>query len=58
LVDGYVRDVLRKDSPDYNNRKRHLDWWEKNIGHLLLAEVTPAVIAKYRDKLLSEPVAV
>lgn len=56
LIDRYARDVLRQDSPDVDNRKRQLVWWKGKIGHLTLADITPALIAEHRDKLLKEPI--
>ena len=28
-----------------------LTWWKTQLGHCVLAEVTPALIAEYRDRL-------
>src|SRR5215470_7117967 len=28
-----------------------LNWWKKRLGHYVLADITPALIAEYRDKL-------
>lgn len=33
-----------------------LDWWIDKIGAYGLADITPAVIAKYRDELLQTPI--
>jgi integrase len=32
-------------------RWRHLTWWKDHIGDRLLADVTPSLLAEYRDKL-------
>jgi integrase len=32
-----------------------LDWWNNTVGTLALADITPAVIAEHRQKLLTEP---
>src|SRR5262249_5604688 len=28
-----------------------LNWWKKRLGHSVLADITPSLIAEYRDKL-------
>jgi integrase len=55
LIDRYIQDVLpaRKDYPD---RKTQLTWWKEQLGNYALADVTPPLLAEYRDKLTSEPV--
>jgi len=55
LLDRYQRDELGK----HNQRARHdrapiLAWWRESIGVRLLADVTPALIAEHRDRLLNE----
>lgn len=55
LLDRYQRDELSKHTP----RARHdrapiLAWWRESIGVRLLADVTPALIAEHRDRLLNE----
>ena len=50
MIDRYSKDVLpsKKSAKD---QKRHLEWWQGAIGDYLLADVTPALIVEYRDKL-------
>ncbi len=52
LVERYVKDVLptktKKLSTDQLNQ---LNWWKKNIGEHLLADITPALIVEFRDQL-------
>lgn len=50
LVDRYVKDVLpaKRDSV---NQTRQLRWWKEQLGSYVLADVTPALLAEYRDKL-------
>ncbi len=52
LVDRYIRDVtpIRNDA---QKRTAHLEWWKSQIGAYTLADITPALIAEYRDLLLS-----
>jgi integrase len=36
---------------------QHLDYWERQLGHLRLSEITAAAIARYRDELAETPLA-
>ena len=50
LIDRYTRDVL----PSKRSRVKQaaqLGWWKEQIGAYALADVTPALIAEFRDKL-------
>jgi integrase len=52
LVDRYLRDTLPKKSEVMQSDQwRHLNWWKDKIGDHLLADVTPSLLAEYRDKL-------
>lgn len=55
LVDRYVEKVLPQKPRSNYEQKYQLEWWKLQIGHLSLADVTPAVVAEQRDKLLSNP---
>jgi len=52
LVDRYISDVLpgKRPSTAYNQRYQ-LRWWKAHLGHYALADVTPALLVEYRDKL-------
>ena len=52
LVDRYLRDEAPKKRSEAN-RILHLNWWKEAIGDQTLADVTPAVVAENRDKLLA-----
>lgn len=55
LVDRYLEQTKAKRDSAYYERKRHLlSWWKQKLGDYTLAQVTPALIAEYRDKLLHE----
>ena len=57
LIDRYIRDVLpTKSEASQRIQKPQLEWWKAQIGVYLLADVTPSLIAEYRDKLLRTPV--
>ncbi len=51
MIDRYVRDVLPTKPKNAIDQKRQLNWWKDEIGSYSLADVTPALIAEYRDKL-------
>lgn len=54
LVDRYSREIMpRKKS--IKSQERQLEWWKDRLGHLTLADVTPAVLTGVRDTLLTEP---
>lgn len=53
MVDRYIKDVLPSKPKNSSNTKRNLLWWKSKIGSYTLAEVTPALIAQYRDQLLN-----
>lgn len=52
LVTRYCKEIL----PQYSDRERQerkakLEWWNKGLGYLLLADVTPSAITEYRNSL-------
>ena len=52
MVDRYIRDILpHKSHSSIYMQTLQLTWWKKRLGHCVLADVTPALIAEYRDKL-------
>lgn len=51
LVDRYIRETLPKKPKSERKQKAQLLWWKQEIGHSLLADVTPALLAEKRDKL-------
>jgi hypothetical protein len=54
LIDRFIKEWIPKD-PQYQQKKiSYLLWWREALGHLMLADLTPAQIAACRDKLLSE----
>ena len=52
LIERYICDILphKRTSPE-DSRERTLRWWEAQLGHCLLADLTPAHIAEHRDLL-------
>lgn len=51
LLDRYARDVLPTKPKTAPFQARQLNWWKAEIGSYALADVTPALIVQYRDKL-------
>lgn len=56
LIDRYIKEVLSRRKNDQQKIKTQLLWWKSHIGCRLLSEITPSLIAKYRDILLTESV--
>jgi integrase len=55
LVDRYLRQTKDKQDAGYYERKRVLlTWWKDRLGDYTLDRCTSALIAEYRDRLLSE----
>jgi integrase len=50
-IDRYIRDELPKKADQ--TPKGQLLWWKARIGQVKLADITPALIVEYRDKLAS-----
>lgn len=56
-INRYMQFVLPSKRPNtQKDQKQQLAWWSNKIGHLCLADVTPAIIADLRDKLTQEEI--
>jgi integrase len=56
LIDKYMADVLPHKKPkSIHAQTTQLQWWKSQLGAYALADVTPAVVADYRDRLKNEP---
>ena len=53
LIDLYIERVLPSKPKNAKNTLRHLLWWKQELGHLLLAQIRPSLIAEKRDELLA-----
>ena len=52
LIDRYICEILpHKSHSSIYNQTLQLHWWKAQLGHCILADITPALIAEYRDKL-------
>lgn len=55
LIDKYLAERLPQRGDDRATVEPQLKWWKSKIGSYLLKDVTPTMLAEYRDKLLNEP---
>jgi len=56
-IDRYSKEVLPHKAKGGANQVAQLAWWRKQIGAYVLADISPALIAEYRDRLQREPAA-
>lgn len=54
MIDRFINQWLPKFPQRCEKQTALLTWWKKQCGHLLLSDLTSAVIAECRDQLLSE----
>jgi integrase len=52
-IERYIKEELPK-KRDARTRLIRLNWWKDKLGHLTLADITPAVIVECRGKLSRE----
>ncbi|MBI5273069.1 MAG: site-specific integrase [Chlamydiia bacterium] len=52
----YRKEILPLKTNDGDNVARHIDRWEKELGHLKLSRLNQSVIAEARDRMLSEEI--
>ena len=49
-IDRYIEEEIPK-KRDGSTSRSNLPWWKKHLGHLKLADVTPAILVEHRGKL-------
>jgi integrase len=54
-IDRYEREVLPRKPRTAGYQKPQLAWWRRQLGHLLLADVTAGAISEARARLATEP---
>jgi len=54
LINRYQGELLARHPKAAEDRKHHLAWWKEQLGAYSLSDVTPALLAEYRDKLMNE----
>lgn len=52
LVDRYIENVIPTKPKNAKACTAQLLWWRAQVGHCLLADLSPSLIAEHRDKLL------
>lgn len=53
LIDRYLETVLIQKSDIMISKQRHqYIWWRRELGHVVLADLNPAVVVEARDRLL------
>lgn len=56
MIDRYIRSVLpQKSASSQTHQEQQLYWWKEQLGDRLLSDMTPALIAEYRDRLQETP---
>ena len=55
MVDLYLEEVAPQRPRNLVNTRRHLLWWKSKIGQMLVSDVTPAVVSRLRNELVSKP---
>ena len=53
LAERYINSILPQKKTK-NDQILQLRWWKKQLGEMLLADITPSKISEYKEKLLSE----
>ena len=53
-IDRYVLEEIPK-KRDGSTARSNLPWWKKHLGHLKLADVTPAILVEQRGKIARDP---
>ncbi len=53
LIDRYIERILPSKPKNARNVRQHLLWWKQELGHCLLSDIKPSLIAQKRDELLS-----
>ncbi|GAB4260122.1 MAG: site-specific integrase [Methylomicrobium sp.] len=51
VFERYIRDVLPQKPKSMDKQKAQLEWWNERLGPYCLADITPALIVKFRDEL-------
>ena len=53
FIDRYLCEIEKKNPKRFVDVKKLLNWWKKEVGAYLLSDLTRALIAEQRDKLLN-----
>ncbi len=55
MLDRYIKNEIPKRRSSRKKYETQALWWKVELGHLVLKDVTPALLAEARDKLLNSP---
>lgn len=50
-IERYIQHVLPKKPKSQKDQGQQLAWWKEQLGQFTLADITPSLIAQYRDLL-------
>lgn len=51
VIDRYIKTVLSKKVKNQKTRIQELEWWKREIGAYLLADISPNLISERKEKL-------
>jgi len=51
LIERYISDVMPHKPKSAHGQTQQLRWWKEQLGHRLLADITPALLVECRDTL-------
>ena len=54
LIERFISQWLAQFPERVVRQTAYLEWWKNRLGHLLLSDLSPAVLAEARDALLTE----
>ena len=54
LISRYLKQLEKQNPKRHHDVKPKLDWWQKEIGHCTLADISKSVIAEKRELLITE----
>ena len=53
VINRYLREILPHKRPStIPTQAQHLHWWQTQLGHYVLADITPALVGEHRSILL------
>lgn len=56
MVERYIKTILPQKPKSKDKQEMQLNWWKSHLGSYVLADITPALITEYKDKLLTETI--
>ena len=54
-MDRFIEQWLPRSPNGLAQKKARITWWKQRLGHVLLSDLTPALIVESRDFLLAQP---